>query len=204
MIRPNLCRLMKSMRSLSAFILIILSINCSFSQDRPIVVDDSVFVEAEERAELFQELSDLDPQRAALLSAILPGLGQVYNRQYWKVPIVVSGMLVFGHYINYNNRVYHSLRNAALIENAGGDNPYSDVINNSTALVRNRDIFRRNRDFMIVLGSAFYLLQIVDAHVSAHLNEFIVNEDLALQIKPSIKPTPLFSQAVGISFALRF
>ncbi len=184
--------------------MLIFIIGFAYSQDKPTVINDSIFAEAEENAELFRELSNLDPQRAALLSAILPGLGQAYNKQYWKVPLVVSGMLVFAHYINYNNRVYHSLRNAALIENAGGNNPYSSVINTSAGLVRNRDIFRRNRDFMIVLGSAFYLLQIVDAHVSAHLNEFVVNEDLALQIKPSIEPTPLFSRAVGVSFALRF
>ena len=57
---------------------------------------------------------------------------------------------------------------------------------------------------MIVLGSAFYLLQIVDAHVSAHLDEFAVNKDLALSIEPSIESTPLFSQAVGVSLVLRF
>ncbi len=174
------------------------------SQDSPDLISDTTFVMTEDSGELFREVSDLDPQRAALLSAVLPGLGQVYNRQYWKVPLVISGMIVFAHYINYNNRVYHSLRNAALINNATGENPYSSVINSTTGLVRNRDIFRRNRDFMIVLGSAFYLLQIVDAHVSAHLDEFTVNKDLALRIEPSIESSPLFSHAVGVSFALRF
>lgn len=177
---------------------------CLFSQERAVLITDSTFIEAEEDAVLFQEVSNLDPQRAALLSAMLPGLGQAYNRQYWKVPIVLTGMLTFGHFINYNNKVYHSLRNAALTERAIGENPYNGIISSSSGLVRNRDNFRRNRDFLIILGTAFYLLQIVDAHVSAHLDEFNVNDDLALQIKPSIQPTPLFSQVMGVSFVLKF
>ena len=195
---------MSFMRTSIIVLFIAFAARISFAQDRPIIVDDSTFVDMEDEAELFTEISDLDPQRAALLSAVMPGLGQVYNRQYWKVPIVVSGMVVFGHYINYNNKVYHALRNAALSSNSAGINPYENLIGSTEGLVRNRDVFRRNRDFMIVLGSAFYLLQIVDAHVSAHLDEFAVNKDLALRVEPSIEPTPLFSQAVGVSLVLSF
>jgi len=191
-----------------SLILLLLSFTasvCYSQENKPILLTDSTFVMDEEvSGELFQEVSDLDPQRAALLSAVFPGLGQIYNRQYWKVPIVITGMVVFAHYINYNNKVYHALRNAAIISNAGLETPYNGIINSTDGLVRNREIFRRNRDFMIVLGTAFYLLQVVDAHVSAHLDEFVVNKDLAFKIKPSIESTPLFSHAVGVSFALRF
>lgn len=174
------------------------------AQEEIELIDDSTFVTEEGRSELFKEISDLDPERAALLSAVLPGLGQVYNRQYWKVPLVVSGLVVFTHFINYNNKIYQSLRNAAIISNETGDNPYSEVVTTTELLVQNRDIYRRNRDFTIILGTGFYLLQIIDAHVSAHLDEFAINKDLALRIEPSIEPTPLFSHAVGISFALSF
>ena len=174
-------------------------------KDQPILLNDSTFVEAEEDAELFQELSQLDPQRAALLSALFPGMGQVYNKQYWKVPIVLAGVITFAHFIDYNNKVYHGLRNAALVTSIdSGSNPYQAIITTESALVRNRDVFRRNRDFLIVLGTAFYILQIVDAHVSAHLEEFKFNDKLALGIEPSIQSTPLFSQAVGVSFVLKF
>ena len=174
-------------------------------KDQPILLNDSTFVEAEEDAELFQELSQLDPQRAALLSALFPGMGQVYNKQYWKVPIVLAGVITFAHFIDYNNKVYHGLRNAALVTSIDpGSNPYQAIITTESALVRNRDVFRRNRDFLIVLGTAFYILQIVDAHVSAHLEEFKLNDKLALGIEPSIQSTPLFSQAVGVSFVLKF
>ncbi|WP_436516708.1 DUF5683 domain-containing protein [Ekhidna sp. To15] len=176
----------------------------SSAQDQPVLIDDSTFVRAEEDAELFEEISELNPQRAALLSAILPGMGQVYNSQYWKVPIVLAGVLTFGHFINYNNKVYHGLRNAALLSSKGLTNPYASIISTESSLVRSRDVFRRNRDFLIILGSAFYILQIVDAHVSAHLEEFKINDKLAFGIEPSIQSTPLFSQAVGVSFVLKF
>lgn len=176
-----------------------------YAQDRPILIDDSTFVKADEDAELFEEVSSLDPQRAALLSAIFPSLGQVYNKQYWKVPIVLAGVVTFGHFIDYNNKIYHSLRNAALLTVRDPDNnPYRSIVTSESALIRNRDVFRRNRDMLIIVGSAFYILQIVDAHVSAHLEEFKINDKLALGIEPSIQPTPLFSQAVGLSFVLKF
>lgn len=176
----------------------------SYSQEEPILLKDSTFIDAGEDAELFEEVSDLNPQRAALLSAILPGLGQVYNKQYWKVPIVLGGVATFAHFISYNNKVYHGLRNAAILQSKNLPNPYQSIISSESSLVRNRDTFRRNRDLLIIVGSAFYLLQIVDAHVSAHLDEFKVNDRLALGIEPSIQSTPLFSQAVGVSFVLKF
>ena len=175
----------------------------STAQDQPVLLDDSTFVEFEDDGQLFQEVSELNPQRAALLSAVFPGLGQIYNKQYWKVPLVFSGMFVFAHYINYNNRIYHSLRNATLVVNSGETSPYSNITT-VDGLARNRDNFRQNRDFLIILGCGFYLLQIVDAHVSAHLDEFIVNKDLAVNIKPSIQSTPLISQAVGLSLVINF
>ena len=81
------------------------------------------------------------------------------------------------------------------------ENPYKDRFQ-ETALTRNRDAFRRNRDLLILIGAAFYLLNVVDAHVSAHLNEFDVNDNLSLKVSPSIQSTPLFSQALGFSISL--
>jgi hypothetical protein len=175
------------------------------AQNDIILLEDSTFITNQDKVDMFQEVSELDPIRAALLSAMLPGLGQAYNKQYWKVPIVISGVVVFGHFIDYNNKIYHSLRNAAKLEAISPDlNPYNGIITSQEALIRNRDNFRRNRDFLMILGSAFYLFQIVDAHVSAHLDEFNVNDNLAIGIEPSIQSTPLFSQAIGLSIVLRF
>lgn len=193
--------MMKYLSFVFAFTCLALS---SHAQDEPILLDDSTFTSIEEDAELFEEVSDLDPQRSAILSALVPGAGQIYNKQYWKVPIVWAGMFTFAHFISYNNRVYHGLRNAAILTASGQTNPYQSIIQSETALVRNRDNFRRNRDLLIITGTVFYILQIVDAHVSAHLEEFKVNDQLAVGIEPSIQSTPLFSQALGLSFVLKF
>ncbi len=167
-------------------------------------ITDSTFVQTEDEFLLFEEVSDLDPQRAALLSAIVPGLGQMYNKQYWKIPVIYVGLATFAHFINYNNNLYHAFRNASISNSNGLANPFSDVASTQTTLVRNRDNFRRSRDFLIILGSVFYILNIVDAHVSAHLEEFNVNDDLAITIEPSIKSTVANGQAIGASLVLKF
>ncbi len=168
------------------------------------VISDSTFIQTDDEFLLFEEVSDLDPQRSALLSAIVPGLGQIYNKQYWKVPVIYAGLATFAHFISYNNDLYHTFRNAAISNANGLGNPFDNIASSQTILIRNRDNFRRNRDFLIILGSVFYILNIVDAHVSAHLEEFNVNEDLALSIEPSIKSTFANGQALGASIILRF
>lgn len=166
---------------------------------------DSLFLVRDD-IETIETYSQLDPNKAALLSAVLPGLGQAYNNQYWKVPIIYGGGLLIGHYIAYNHRIYNEFRNALIAEvdgNSNTINPYAGRFGDD-ALQRNRDAFRRNRDLLIVIAGAFYLLNIVDANVSAHLHEFDINENLSLKVSPSIEPTPLFSQAVGLSVSLSF
>ena len=168
------------------------------------IIPDSTFIETDEDIDFFEEVSGLNPERSALLSAVLPGVGQIYNRQYWKVPIIYGGLVTFAHFINYNNDLYHALRNASIANQNGLRNPFSEVVSDQKGLIRNRNNFRRSRDYLIILGTAFYLLNIVDAHVSAHLDEFNVNEDLALSIEPSVQHMPAFIQAVGASLVVRF
>lgn len=168
---------------------------------------DSVFLATDGGAYEFQSVSQLDPYKAAFYSAVLPGLGQAYNNQYWKLPLIYGGGLIFAHYINYNHRIYQEMENALIAEADDTSltvNFYEDIFGSEDILQRNRDVFRRNRDFLIILTSAFYLLNVVDAHVSAHLNEFDVNENLSLTIYPSIHSTPLISRAAGLSVSINF
>ncbi|RED96206.1 hypothetical protein C7460_11597 [Marinoscillum furvescens DSM 4134] len=186
-------------RIVLATLSILLSIAGFAQQNRA----DSVFLNSDQ-IETIKMVSDLDPNKAALLSAVLPGLGQAYNNQYWKIPIVYGGGLLIGHYINYNHKIYHEMRNALIAEQDNDpttENIFAERFQES-ALTRNRDAFRRNRDLLIIIGAAFYLLNIVDAHVSAHLHEFEVNDNLSMQVKPSIQSTALFSHSVGISLSL--
>ena len=89
---------------------------------------DSIFLNRED-IETIETYSQLDPNKAAIFSAVLPGLGQAYNNQYWKIPIIYGGGLLIGHYINYNHRIYHEFRNALIAEVDGNsltENPYAN------------------------------------------------------------------------------
>ena len=179
--------------------LLVLSIGSAIGQRSKA---DSLFLMSDEEVKKFVSVSRLDPNRSALLSAVFPGLGQAYNGQYWKLPLVYGGGLIFAHYINYNHKVYNELRNS-LIAEVDNDpttvNPYGF---NKTSLERNTELFRRNRDFLMILAGVFYMLNIVDAHVSAHLKEFDINENLSMDIYPHFQSSPLISPTVGIQLAI--
>lgn len=153
--------------------------------------------------ETFQSKSTLDPDKAALYAAVLPGLGQMYNKQYWKLPILYGGAILIGHFIKYNNDFYNAFRNAYIANQEGSlsdDDPFSRF--SEQALQLNAERYKRNRDFMIIMGVVYYLVQIVDAHVSAHLIEFNINDDLALQ--PTYYPREkYFAQNVGMSLVFK-
>lgn len=164
---------------------------------------DSLILE-EDHVEIFTEISTLNPKRAAILSAILPGLGQIYNKQYWKVPLIWGGAVILGHYIKYRDRLYNSLRSALIAETDADPrtiNPFGRFT--AQALEFNIDKLQRDRDNLIIMTTLFYLLNIVDAHVSAHLHEFQINDALSLNIRPIFYPSALASQSVGISFSLK-
>jgi hypothetical protein len=153
--------------------------------------------------ETIQMVSTLDPLKAAIYSAVLPGLGQIYNGESWKLPIVLSGGIVIGHFISNNHQLYTAFNNAMIadLDNSPETvNPFP--LYTRTSLQRNRDFYRRNRDFMIIIGVAYYMLNIVEAHIAAHLKEFSVNEDLSLQFKPSFEPLPTGGTVIGFGFAI--
>jgi hypothetical protein len=128
------------------------------------------------------------PQRATILSLMLPGLGQAYNREYWKIPIVYFGMAFGVYYINYNNTQYQRFRTA--YNNATDDDPETIDEFNGRATVDNmkyyRDSFRRNRDYAVLFSILFYVMNAVDANVFAHLKQFDVSEDIAMNLRPTI------------------
>lgn len=146
------------------------------------------------------------PIRATMYSAILPGLGQVYNGKPWKVPIVYGGFVFFGYLLNLNHQSYKEVR-AALFAARDGDprttiKPPLDRVSEER-LERGNDTYRRNRDFVIILTAAWYLLNVVDAHVDAHLNEFTISDDLSLNIKPSVEQV-YFTRNYGVTLTLNF
>ena len=154
----------------------------------------------------FNEISKIDPMKSAMLSAILPGLGQIYNKEAFKVPFVYAGFMGFAHFINENNKLYHTFRNAYL---ATTDNR-SDTDNkiqgqfSSSALKQEADNLKRDRDYLVLLMTMFYLTNIAEAYISGHLREFKINDSILAQLQPSFQSTSLSSHVIGISLKIHF
>ena len=131
------------------------------------------------------------PRKAALFSAVLPGLGQIYNKKYWKVPVIYGGFAILGYLVVWNNDRYQLLRRARIAEESGQsqESPFAELedprLQSVDNLTRGVDGARRNRDFTIILTAALYGLNIMDAIVDAHLIEFDVNPDLSFKLEPT-------------------
>ncbi len=141
------------------------------------------------------------PRKAALYSAVLPGLGQVYNRKWWKIPIVYGGFATLGYFIKWNNDEYKTAKTAykdltdsdpetvsylklKQISYYKLDSP-ADVANLEKGLTQSQDYYRRNRDLLVILTFAFYGLNIIDASVDGHFFNFDISDDLTMKVKPT-------------------
>jgi hypothetical protein len=129
------------------------------------------------------------PVKAAVMSILLPGLGQVYNKKYWKVPIVYAGLGVMTYFIVSNAREYKTYK-GAYIEKNNNDSTgeYSDLTSKYTEedLLNARDYYRRNLEISCMLTGVWYILNIVDAAVDAHLFTYDISKDLSLKVEPVI------------------
>ncbi|MFC3878821.1 DUF5683 domain-containing protein [Algoriphagus namhaensis] len=143
-----------------------------------------------------------NPKKATILSAILPGAGQVYNEKAWKVPIIYGGIITDAYFIGFNNKRYQSFRDALFAFDEGEPNDFPTL--NRDGLVRNVDYWRRNRDICILLMGAIYALNIIDANVDAHLSGFEISDDLALKVEPHMERFSANNNSLGVSLKLNF
>lgn len=127
------------------------------------------------------------PTRAAVFSAILPGLGQGYNKKYWKIPIVYAGFGVITYFIATNTKEYRNYKEAYTYV-ASGD---SSAIDNELVgrydedqLLSGKNYYRRNMEFSYILGGLWYILNIIDATVDAHFFDYDISEDLSIRVDP--------------------
>ena len=147
---------------------------------------------------------DHSPTRAALLAAIIPGLGQAYNKKYWKIPIVWAGLATFGYFIKFNDDRYQYYRRNLIYEVEANPEYPNETGLDQAQLKSGRDFYRRNRDQIAIYGILFYFIQIVDAHVDAHLIEFDVNQDLSVRFEPGYIPLQTGGQQAGLSIKFKF
>ncbi|MDE6294455.1 MAG: hypothetical protein K2M03_00145 [Muribaculaceae bacterium] len=146
-----------------------------------------------------------DPARATWLSALFPGLGQIYNRRYWKLPIIVAGFMGLGYGTSWNARMYsdYSLAYQDIMDDNPDTNSYMDffppTVDESSldktwlaqTFKSRKDYYRRNRDLCIICCVGVYLLCMVDAYVDAHLTHFDISPNLSMDVAPSIINDPL-------------
>lgn len=143
------------------------------------------------------------PRRAMLYSAILPGLGQVYNKEYWKVPIALGGFVALGWLINNYNEEYIFAK-TELYRIFDDPNYEPRIIITEDQLRRRVEVFRRERDYMMVLTGIFYMLQMVDAHIDSHLKEFGENPNMEVKLQPSQSALPTGGGVYGFGITIKF
>lgn len=160
-----------------------------------------------------------DPTRAVWMSALFPGLGQIYNRRYWKLPIVVAGFMGLGYGMSWNNTQYKDYSNAYMDLMSGDPdrksymnffppNTDEDSLDKNwlkSVLKTRKDFYRRNRDLCIICMVGVYLIAIVDAYVDAQLAHFDISPDLTMDISPGFYSDPHTRKySIGLNWAFTF
>ena len=127
-----------------------------------------------------------DPGKATLYSLLLPGMGQIYNGELYKVPIYWGGLMISTHMLMNNNRNYKRFKRIHN-EAASKDPNYTAQISEETAKWY-RDVYRRYRDYSILATVALYALQVMDANVFAYMHDFEVSDDISMSVEPAVIP----------------
>lgn len=160
-----------------------------------------------------------DPTRAVWLSALFPGLGQIYNRRYWKLPIIIGGFMGLGYGTSWNNGQYQDYSRAYrdLLDADPSSRSYMDFFPSNTreedldkswltsVMKSRKDFYRRNRDLCIICMVGVYLLCMVDAYVDASLSHFDISPNLSMDVTPTLMVNPATARPdVGLNWALNF
>lgn len=163
------------------------------------------------------------PKRAMWLAIVLPGAGQIYNRKYWKLPIIYGGFVGSIYALQWNNQMYHDYSQAYL--DLSDQDPNTQSYNQflhlgsqiteaneeryKTLFKKRKDYFRRYRDlsFFVLLG--VYAISVIDAYVDASLSEFDISKDLSMKVSPAVindqlGKNPFKSNALGLQCSISF
>ena len=151
---------------------------------------------------VIKEIDPLRPTKASFYSALLPGLGQAYNKKYWKLPIVYGAIGTSLYFYINNNKKYNNYRDAYKRRLQGFNDDEYQYLDDSR-LIEAQRFYQRNRDLSLLVTVAFYVLNIVDANIDAHLAQFNVNDKLSFQ--PEVYPNEInYKLNMGISLNYKF
>ena len=145
-----------------------------------------------------------DPARSTVYSLLLPGLGQIYNGEFWKVPLYLGLMAGSLNFVVDNNIQYNrwkTIYNLATSEEEGVEKPPQTAENAKYF----RDLYRRYRDYSILAVALTYLIQVIDANVFAYMQDFEVNDDISMHIEPAVSPVQYATSGriqPGMSFGM--
>ena len=148
-----------------------------------------------------------NPKKAALLSLGLPGAGQLYNRRWWKLPLVYGAFGGIIYAIDFNQGLYQRFRDALELQLSGQEHEFSGtVIDSATALRSLRDQYDRNTQLSFIGTVILYGLVAIEAFVDSHLLGFDIDEDLSMQVVPQITPGihPDLPTTAGVSVIVQF
>ncbi|WP_455587385.1 DUF5683 domain-containing protein [Bacteroides sp.] len=157
-----------------------------------------------------------NPTKATWLAVVFPGGGQIYNRKYWKLPIIYGGFAGCAYALSWNGKMYKDYSRAYLdiMDNDPNTNSHLDIIGRRNIsedqlkeLIRKqKDMFRRYRDLSIFAFIGVYLISIIDAYVDAELSNFDITPDLSMRVEPTIINDQFHSRSksVGVQCSFRF
>ncbi len=159
------------------------------------------------KANLDTVIKQHSPQKATLYSMVLPGLGQAYNKKYWKIPIVYAGFGALTYFVISNRNEYIKYRDAYDYVTKGDTAfPINNEYINKYApdqLISGRDYYRRNLEFTYILTGLWYIMNILDATVDAHLYDYDISDDLSIRFGPVYDQAqfkPHFTPGVTLTF----
>ncbi|MBL7856414.1 MAG: hypothetical protein JNM57_01900 [Cyclobacteriaceae bacterium] len=181
---------------------------CASAQKKVILSQDDSLIQESKDTILLKSYADrYSPRKALMFAAVVPGLGQVYNKKYWKLPLVYGGFISIGYAIDFYQDGYKEYKVYLYdnIENNLGESDLNPDVGYSTSQLRSIvNSYKRQRDFWMLMMGGMYLLQIIDAHVDAHLKEFDLNPRLQVSIFPSAEQNDLIGRQAGVSLIIKF
>lgn len=143
------------------------------------------------------------PRRATIYSAVLPGLGQAYNKKWWKIPIIYAGICAGTYFAIDFHKEFIRFKNAYLQRIDGQTDEFNGILN-ETALNNEMDRWIRNRDLCIAGIALFYFLNIIDASVDAYLMDFDVSDNLSIHIRPQSFINYSYNPTLGAKVIFNF